>query len=208
MNREYRAYRRIYRFLQVVLFPVFRIKCVGRDNIPEGPAVFCANHSSNFDPIVMSMAIGIKQHPHYMAKIELFKIPVVGSVIRAIGSFPVDREKGDIGAVKTAMKYLKAGEKLGIFPEGHRVADDGGEAKRGAIQIADQMRAPVIPVYIPRNKKAFHTYTIVVGAPYMVNPERKRLTRDDYNGLSAALMDKIAALSLPPKGTAKKRGSS
>jgi 1-acyl-sn-glycerol-3-phosphate acyltransferase len=195
LDREHRAYRRLFRFLKIVLFPVYKVKCVGRENIPAGPAVFCANHSSNFDPILMSMAIGIKHKPHYMAKIELFKIPFVAGALRAIGSFPVNRNSGDIVAVKTAMKYLRAGEKVGIFPEGHRVTeDDGGEAKRGAVQIADQMKAPVVPVFIPRNKKAFHTYTIVIGTPYLVNPERKKLARGDYDRLAAALMEKIATL--------------
>ena len=195
MNREYRAYRRLFRFFQIVLFPVFKIKCVGRENIPDGPVVFCANHSSNFDPILLSLAVGIRHHPHYMAKLELFRVPVVSKVIRAIGSISVDRKAGDIGAVKSAMKYLKAGEKIGIFPEGHRITeDDGGEAKRGAVQIADQMKAPVVPVYIPRNKKPFHTYTIVVGAPYLVNPERKKLGRGDYDRLAGELMETISAL--------------
>jgi 1-acyl-sn-glycerol-3-phosphate acyltransferase len=195
MNREYRAFRKLYRFFQIVLFPVFKIKGVGAGNVSAGPAIFCANHSSNFDPIVMCMAIGIGIHPHFMAKIELFRIPVVSSVLRAIGTFPVDRSRSDIGAVKTAMKYLKAGEKVAIFPEGRRVMNEDGDAKRGAVQIADQMSAPVIPVYIPRNKKPFHRYTIVVGAPYFVNPERKKLSRADYDALASSLMDRIAALN-------------
>jgi 1-acyl-sn-glycerol-3-phosphate acyltransferase len=201
MNREYRAFRRLFRFLQIVLFPIFRIEGIGIDNIPAGPAMFCANHSSNFDPILMCMAVGIAIHPHFMAKIELFKIPVVSSVLKAIGSFPVDRKRTDIAAVKTAMKYLKAGEKIGIFPEGTRKMSDDGDAKRGAVQIADQLSVPVIPVYIPRNKKPFHRYTIVVGTPYLVNPDRRKLTRADYDRLAAELMRKISALK--PAGAVK-----
>lgn len=195
MNREYRAYRRLHNFLSFILFPFFRIKSVGRENIPKGPALFCANHSSNFDPILMSIAIGIQHHPHYMAKIELFRIPVVSSVLKAIGSFPVDRSRNDINAIKTALKYLKAGEKVGIFPEGTRFrSDHESEAKRGAVKMADQMSVPVIPVYIPRNKKPFHRYTIVIGTPYLVNPERKKLTNADYDTIADTLMVKIAEL--------------
>lgn len=195
MNREYRAFRRLYRFCQIVLFPVFKIKCIGGENVPAGPAVFCATHSSNLDPILMCLGLGIRHHPHFMAKVELFRIPVVSSVIRAVGAFQVDRGHRDIGAIKTAMKYLKAGEKVAIFPEGKRVMNDNEvDAKRGAVQIAAQMSVPVIPVYLPRNKKPFHTYTIVVGAPYMVNPKNEKLTREDYDRLAGALMDKITAL--------------
>lgn len=194
MNREYRAFRRLYRFFQVVFFPFFKLVGVGIENIPPGPAVFCANHSSNLDPILICLALGIDVHLHYMAKAELFRIPVVASVIRAIGAFPVDRGIRDIGAVKTAMRYLKAGEKVAIFPEGTRVKTDDAEAKRGAVQIADHMSVPVIPVYIPRNKKLFHRYNIVVGKPYLVNPDRRKLSRADYDRLAEELMEKIKAL--------------
>lgn len=197
MNREYRAYRRLYYFLRVLLFPFYRIKNIGRDNIPEGAVMFCADHSSNLDPILMSMAMGMKYHPHYMAKIELFKIPVLSAVIRAIGTISVDRSRSDIASIKTAMRYLKAGEKVAIFPEGKRVmSDDDGDAKRGAVQIADQMSVPVVPIYIPRNIKPFRRYTIVIGKPYLVNPDRIKLTKADYDRLAAELMSKIAALRI------------
>ena len=195
MNNEYRAYRRVFRFLQTVLFPFYRIRCVGGSNVPKGPALLCANHSSNLDPILLSMAVGIEIHPHYMAKMELFRLPVVAGALRAIGTIPVDRGNRDIAAIKSAMKYLKVGEKVGIFPEGHRfTSEEGGAAKRGAVQIADQMTAPIVPVFIPRNKKAFHTYTIVIGMPYLVNPEKKKLTHDEFERLSSELMNKINEL--------------
>ena len=195
MNREYRAYRRLHHFLSFILYPFFYIKNIGRENIPEGPALFCANHSSNFDPIFMAIAVGIKHHPHYMAKIELFRIPVLSSVLKAIGTFPVDRSRNDINAIKTALKYLKTGEKVGIFPEGTRFrSDQEGEAKRGAVKMADQMSVPVIPVYIPRNKKPFHRYTIIIGKPYLVNPERRKLSNTDYDTIADELMVKITAL--------------
>jgi 1-acyl-sn-glycerol-3-phosphate acyltransferase len=174
--------------------PFIYIRYKGREKLPEGPAMLCGNHSSNLDPIVMSIGMGMSIHPHYMAKIELFKVPVVSAVIRAIGTIPVNRAAKDIAAIKTAMKYLKAGEKVGIFPEGTRRSDDGGEAKRGAVQIADQMSVPIVPVYITRKKRLFGVCRVVIGESYMVNPEHKKLTTTDYNTLAEELMDKIAAL--------------
>jgi 1-acyl-sn-glycerol-3-phosphate acyltransferase len=193
--REYRAYKRLYRFLRTVLFLFIRIRYTGRENLPEGAAMLCANHSSNLDPIVMSMGMSMKIHPHYMAKVELFKIPLLAQVLRAIGTITVNRQQKDIAAIKTAMKYLKAGEKVGIFPEGTRVrTDDGGDAKRGAVQIADQMSAPVVPIYITRKKRVFGVCRIVIGKPYFVNPERRKLSAGDYQLLADGLMEKIMAL--------------
>jgi 1-acyl-sn-glycerol-3-phosphate acyltransferase len=195
MSREYKTYRKLYYLLRIVFFPFYRFKIIGREHIAPGPAVFCANHSSNLDPIIMSFGAGIGHHLHYMGKIELFKIPVLSSVLRGIGSFPVNRGHNDVGAIKRAMMYLKAGEKIGIFPEGTRVkTDEAGDAKRGAVRIADQMSVPVVPVYIPRDKKLFHTYTIIFGTPYTVNPEKKKLSQNEYNTLADALMEKIATL--------------
>jgi 1-acyl-sn-glycerol-3-phosphate acyltransferase len=195
MNREYRAYRRVFHILRTVIIPFFRIKSLGRENIKHGPAVYCANHSSNFDPILISFAAGIEHHLHYMGKAELFRIPILGAVLRATGCYPVNRGQNDINAVKRSLTYLKAGEKIAIFPEGTRVrTDEDGDAKRGAVRIADQMSVPVVPVYVPRNKKLFHSYTIVFGAPYLVNPEKKKLSQNEYSALADELMAKIFSL--------------
>jgi 1-acyl-sn-glycerol-3-phosphate acyltransferase len=195
MNREYRAYKRLFRFLRIVLFPFYRIKSKGNENIKPGPAVFCANHSSNFDPMFISFAAGIDHHLHYMGKVELFRIPIVGWALRSIGSYPVNRGKNDVSAIKKSLTYLKAGEKIAIFPEGTRIrTDEDADAKRGAVRIADQMSAPVVPVYVPRSKKLFHSYTIIFGVPYLVNPEKKKLSQNDYNKMADDLMARIAAL--------------
>lgn len=195
MKRDFKSYRRLYFFLRTVLFPFYRLKFIGRENIPDGPAVFCANHSSNLDPVFMAFAAGLGTHLHFMGKIELFRIPILSSVFRGVGSFPVDRANGDVSAIKTALKYLKAGEKVGIFPEGERVrSEEAGEAKRGAVRIADQMSVPLVPVYIPRKKLLFHSYTLIIGKPYFVNPEHKKLSHNEYSLAAETLMAHISAL--------------
>ena len=200
MNREYRAYRRLFSFLKVVLFLFYKIKTVGKEHIKPGPAVFCANHSSNFDPMLISFAAGIENHLHYMGKAELFRIPLVGMILRRIGTFPVSRGRNDVGAIKRSLMYLKAGEKIAIFPEGTRVkTDEKADAKRGAVRIADQMSVPIVPVYVPRDKKPFHSYTVVFGKPYLVNPEKKKFSQSDYSAAADELMAKIIALKSESK---------
>jgi 1-acyl-sn-glycerol-3-phosphate acyltransferase len=199
MNREHRAYRRLYRFLRIILAPFYRFEAVGLENIPDGPAILCANHSSNFDPIMVSLAAGSEHHIRYMAKIELFKIPVVASVIAAIGAFPVDRGNKDIRAIKTALKILRSGDKIGIFPEGTRTKAAGDRAaKSGAIRLADQTGAPLVPVWLPRRKKPFRKIRVVFDTPYTVNTERRKLAHEDYVKLAEELMDRINALDVGP----------
>ncbi len=197
MNREYPAYRRLYNFLKIFVFLFFRIRCIGKEHLAPGPAVICANHSSNLDPIFLAFSAGLSHHFHFMAKAELFKIPILSHVLKAIGCFPVKRGQSDVGSIKIALKYLKAEEKVVIFPEGTRVKiDEAGEAKNGAVRIADQLSVPIVPVYIPRNKKLFHKYTIVFGTPYLVNPEKKKLIQSDYNLIADELMTRIIALKV------------
>ena len=180
MKKDYRRYRALYIFLRIVLFPFYRLKFIGRENVPEGGAMLCANHTSFLDPIFLAFALGIKHHPRFMGKASLFRVPLVGRIYTAVGSFAVERGKSDVTAVKTAMSYLKSGEKVVIYPEGTRVRGDSAvAAKQGAVRIADQMNVPVVPVHIPGDKHLFGRYTIVIGEPYFVNAEKTKLSGEE-----------------------------
>ena len=203
MNSEYRAYKRLYRFLTAILSVFYKIEVVGLNNIPDGPALLCANHSSNFDPIMISMAAGLRHHIHYMAKIELFRVPILSPVLKAIGCFPVDRGKNTSQAIKVSIRYLRAGEKLGIFPEGTRSKTAGEKtAKKGAVRLADQMNAPIVPVYLPRKKRPFSKVRIEFKEPYFVNPERLKLSQEDFGKLSVELMERINKVETSAKEAA------
>jgi len=195
MKKDYRRYRILFVFLRIVLFPFYRLKFIGRENIPEGAAMICANHTSFLDPIFLAFALGIRHHPRFMGKASLFRVPLLGKIYKAVGSFAVERGKTDIAAVKAAIGFLKSGEKVVIFPEGTRVRGDVAvAAKQGAVRIADQVNVPVVPVYIPGGKRLFGRYTVVIGRPYYVNPEKVKLTGEDYLKRAEELMDKIRTL--------------
>jgi len=188
----------MYRFFWLFTWPFISLlyprKTVGRENIPEGPALVCANHSSGVDPFLMAYGAGVGRQIHFMAKAELFRIPVIAPILRSIGTFPVDRA-GGAGAIKEAMKYLKAGKKVGIFPEGTRFSAEGeSEAKIGAVRLATKMGVPVVPVYIPRKKQKFRRQRIVFGEPYMIEVDRKTATSADYETLAGEMMEKIRLL--------------
>lgn len=189
----------LYRFLRAVVMGFLGIfkpfKVMGKENIPDGAAVICANHTSLSDPFYMAFAVPRKYHLCLMAKQELFKFKPLGWLLRGIGTFPVDRSAAaDIEAMKSALKVLKSGKKLGIFPEGTRTSEDGSVSpKSGAVKLAEKTGSPLIPMYIPRRKRFFHINTVVVGKPISLTGMGK-LTHEDLERISDELMDKIASL--------------
>lgn len=185
------TYRNLHRYLGPILQFFFPVAIHGKENIPEGAAMVCANHSSLLDPLLVALAFGKQQHLHFMAKKELFGIPVIGKIIANAEAFPVDRSSNDLGAIRTAMRYLKTACKVMLFPEGTRVSeDDAVAAKSGAIRLASRAKVPIVPVYVPRKKRMFRKTPIVIGKPYYI----EQAGRDEFEALSGQLMDKIYEL--------------
>ena len=105
-GRGSRAYRIIYALLSGAVGLIFRIKVVNAAKEPdEGGYVVCANHISATDPIIICYAFR-KHQVHFMAKKELFKIPVLSGLIRMLGAFPIDRTGNDVGAIKNAVRKI------------------------------------------------------------------------------------------------------
>lgn len=172
-----------------------RVTVKGRENIPEGGAVICANHSSLKDPVALAFAMSLKHHPRFMAKIELMRVPILGFLLKKGGIFGVNRGNSDITAIKTAMKLLKDGEKVVIFPEGTRVESaDASAAKTGAIMLASKVGVPILPVYIPRTKRLFKKIEVVIGKPYTI--EKLKGGSEAYSVYARELMQKIEELKL------------
>lgn len=181
--------------LAVFLKLFYGITVEGRENIPEGAAMFCGNHSHSFDAFFMAVAVNGNRQLHFMAKKEIFENKLVAFFMNKVGAFPVNRQETDVAAIKTALRHLKNGARVGIFPEGTRTdSDDSVRAKHGALKIAERAGAPIVPVYIPRQKKLFRKTVVVIGTPYFVNPEKKKLTNDEYDILATELMGKISSL--------------
>lgn len=124
----------------------FRI--VGTANVPRsGPLIVSPNHVSNLDP--PAIACSIPRMITFMAKSELFKVPIFGPLIRSLGSFPVHRGEADTEAIRLALRLLGEGRAVLVFPEGTR--GDGEELlpfNRGAALLAKRSGAPVLPVGI------------------------------------------------------------
>lgn len=127
---------------------LFRVEARGTGHVPlSGPALIVANHSSFLDPPIM--AVAAPRPLHFLAKAELFSIPLLGRMIFALNARPVRREGADPGALRTALRLLEAGQALLIFPEGSRGAEGTlREGKPGAGMLVVLSGAPVVPAYI------------------------------------------------------------
>ena len=165
----------------------------GVENVPEGPAVICANHAHFSDPFYIIHAIPRRHKIWVMSKDEVRHWPVVGPLL-AWSEFIifVKRGKADIGAVKSALKALKGGEKLLIFPEGTRSKDGKVHAFRnGAFKIAQKANVPIVVCTINGTSDLFHnlkklkTTHIHLHLVDVIQPE-------EYKGMSTvALSDMV-----------------
>ncbi len=148
-----RTYK-VMRFLLAWLFRIiFLVIPHGRKNEPklsEGPYLLCSNHMSAIDPIMICDVVS-RQQPRFMAKKELFGIPLLGRLITALGAFPVDRSGRDAGVLVKAVKMLDEGYSVGVFPQGTRrpgVHPSETTVRAGIGVICEHSRATVLPVFL------------------------------------------------------------
>lgn len=182
-------------FANIILRPVFHFKIRGRENIPaNGKLIICANHSNNWDPLVLSTIF--PNEIRWMAKRELFENKILSYILYKLGSFPVDRQGTDITAVKNALKVLKSNEILGIFPEGTRVTGfNKDNAKPGVAMLALKSGANVLPIYIDSNYKIFKPVNINIGKPIDLSDNfNKRLSTEEYVEISTSILKTIYGL--------------
>ena len=147
-----------------------RIKVTGAENLPaEGGYVVCANHTSLLD--VLALGASLKRLLRYMAKMELFKFKPFGWLLKKVGAFPVDRSKGDIGAIKTALSFVGQGELVCIFPQGTRIMKKDPattKVKSGAGMICAHAKCGAVPVFIKSKNNHLHFFgrnEIIIGKP-------------------------------------------
>ena len=191
--------KRFYRGCYRVAGPVLRffrpIKVSGRENMIEGAALICANHSAMIDPFLIALAFDINTQIHVFTKVEVFKTPVFSFFVKKLGMISVDRGTLDVASIKSSLTYLKNGEKVVIFPEGTRISEfDSAAAKTGAVKLAERAGVPIIPVYLPRKKPFLKKIPVVFGEPYYIKKQSEKRSPEDYAKLSQELMHKIQEL--------------
>lgn len=155
----------IYLISKAILFAFLkifnRLEVIGAENVPlKGGVIIAANHVSYMDPPVIG--VSLKRRPVYMAREGLFKIPILGFFVKMF-AIPVTRGKAQPSTIKEAIRRLKSGELIVIFPEGSRSSDGSFlDAKRGVGVLSAMCGVPVIPTFIKGTEKA-----LPVGAKFL-----------------------------------------
>ena len=185
-----------YFFWSAVLLPffklIYRMKYIGRENVPEnGAYILASNHRLATDPIMLGM--GLKRQVLFMAKEELFKNKFISWFLRKLGAFPVSRGKADTGSIRHFENALENGALMGIFIEGTRSKD--GEflpPKNGCSLIAWDTKTPVIPVCHTKigSRTVFH-----FGKPLSLEDMGfEKGGAREFRNASRVIMDHIKAL--------------
>ena len=145
---------------------VYRYKVIGKENIPkEGALLFCGNHRSNLDPPMI--VIACTRQMRFIAKEELKHNFLFRYLCYVYDAIYVKRDSKDIGPLKEALKELKNGGCIGIFPEGTRngMEKNDGKMKNGATYMSLKTNSKIIPIGLKGEPKPFHKITITFGNP-------------------------------------------
>lgn len=159
--------KRIPIFFFSALFP---FKIYGKENIPEGKALLVSNHFHACDCGIIAKIY--HKDIFFLAKKELFSKKIVSKLIKAYGGIPIDRDNPDISSLLSAIRVLRDGHKLALFPEGTRNKTGGTELqpiKGGAMVMAVKAKSPIVPIMIERKIRFLRRIRVIVGKPFELN---------------------------------------
>ena len=181
-----------------IYFRLFhRIEVSGLDRLPPRPFILASNHSSLLDPPLVGSSLPF--NIYYMAKEELFKIPVFGSVIRKVHAFPIKRGATDVSAIRNALNVLENKNALLMFPEGTRKKK--GRALKGISFVAHKSGLPVLCVRIIGNDsiRMFSKLRLVIG-PVKMFPEtpEEKAEAGTYQTFAEEIVKTIYSIEIEP----------
>jgi len=200
-----RGERRLYTFCRWILVPImgglYRCRAEGAEHLPAtGPAIVVVNHKADLDPTVVGIVFD--RPLAFMAKRELFEVPVLGRFIAAVGAFPIDRGAGDRAALEKALSLLAEGQALLMFPEGTRQPDDEiHEFLPGVGLLALRSGVPVVPVamrgtnrMLRHGRPGLPALRVKVGPPLDLSDVQGRRGSAAYHEVAQRMREAVAAL--------------
>lgn len=172
------------------------MRVVGVQNVPmRGPLIVACNHISYVDPVALGVAL--PRPVWYMAKVELFRIPVLGPMLGALGAYPVDRGKGDVAAIRGSLRVLKEEKAIGIFPEGTRNLHGDATLHTGVALLASLSGAPVLPAFVRGGDRAkqLGKLSVAFGEPMsLAGGHNGKASREELANWTNAIMAQVRAL--------------
>ena len=187
----------VYNFVWFLCKPAFAIafphRVYGRENIPkEGGFILCANHMNAIDPLYICSQMPLRRKIHFLAKKELFAKKFTKWFFTHLHAIPVDRGAADLSAIRSALKSLKEGYGVGIFPQGTRSRDNTPTPMlNGVSMIALRAKAPIIPVYIDGPYRLFKRIDVRIGKPIDISDLGRRPDAATMDAITARIADAI-----------------
>ncbi len=196
--------RRVHKFL---IYPIFPYKKYGHtERFNDRAYIFVCNHKSIMDVVLPVMATD--KPVHFMAKKELFEKGVAKWFTAKCECIPVSRDGTDVRALMTAMKYLKNGEHVVVFPEGTRNKTEAKflPFKSGAAALSIKTRTPIIPIVQIKKIKAFRKSKVFYGEPFEFSDYYdKKITAEDIEECDGILLNKFNELYAELESVTDKR---
>lgn len=194
------VYIAVWFSLRVVFTIIWRLKICGVSNIPKKTgAIIASNHLSMNDPPLVGCSI--PRIACYMAKKELIDIPVLGWLLRQVNSFPVDRSKSDLRAIRMAVRLVSKNNIVVMFPQGTRKKEEdvkGLQFKRGIGIISCLGQVPIIPCLVSNSNrlKGFKQLVVSFGEP-IYPPEN--YSHETYEELASKAISGLNQLAFTKK---------
>lgn len=207
MARPNPVYRAAWLPTRFLLHLLFGYRTEGAEKVPEkGPVILAANHLSILDPI--AIGAGIKRPVSFLARADVFRLPVLSWLLPRLHAIPVERGTGDLSAIKGAIRALERGMAFGIFPEGTRSRSGRLQPfKTGVAAIAFRTGSPVVPVAVVGSEKAWpvgrklfrlrRPIRVVYGDPIPV-PRKTKVSHQELENLTREIEARVREL-LPPQ---------
>lgn len=182
---------------------LWRIKVIGKENIPShGPLIIVVNHQSFVDGILLGVIFLSISRLHFFAKKQLFKYRPIRWILKRWNLHPINREGGDIDAIRLGLQLLKQKHMIVVIPEGTRSGDGVlQKGKKGAAYLAIKTGVPVLPMGIERTGgnlfKILFTLpriTIRIGAPILVQDIQGNPSKEEQEHIHNSIMYAIAVL--------------
>jgi 1-acyl-sn-glycerol-3-phosphate acyltransferase len=191
-------YDRLVRFFKPLICFFFPTRLLNRpESLPEEGLIICPNHISFFDPLFL--AIFLPRNLTFMAKEELFSRPIIGNWMRACEVIPLSRNGGDAAKLRLAVRELKKGKILAIFPQGHRcrypLKQEDFQGGVGLMAALSKVRVLPVGIYAKKYKvRLFRKTYIQFGEPMLVEAPEEMGKKEQSLFITEKIYQEIARL--------------